>query len=61
MEELGYGTEYQYSHDFPGHFIEQQFLPDNLKNKTYYKPGDFGREKDFRARLNAWWKKKQRS
>jgi putative ATPase len=60
MEELGYHEGYKYSHDFPGHFVEQEFLPDNLKNKTYYKPGEFGREKDFRARLNAWWKKKQR-
>ncbi|HVN47531.1 MAG TPA: replication-associated recombination protein A, partial [Bacteroidota bacterium] len=60
MEELGYHEGYNYSHDFPGHFVEQQFLPDNLKNKIYYKPGEFGREKDFRARLNAWWKKKPR-
>jgi putative ATPase len=60
MEELGYGKEYKYSHDFPGHFIEQQFLPDNLKDKLYYKPTDLGREKDIRERLNRWWKKKQR-
>jgi putative ATPase len=60
MDELGYGKEYKYSHDFPGHFIEQQFLPDNLKDKVYYIPTDLGREKDFRERLNKWWKKKQR-
>jgi putative ATPase len=60
MEELGYGKEYKYSHDFPGHFVEQQFLPDNLKDKLYYKPTDLGREKDIRERLNRWWKKKQR-
>ncbi len=60
MEELGYGKEYKYSHDFPGHFIEQQFLPDNLKDKIYYKPTDLGIEKDIRERLNRWWKKKQR-
>jgi putative ATPase len=60
MEELGYGKEYKYSHDFPGHFIEQQFLPDNLKDKLYYRPTDLGREKDIRERLNKWWKKKQR-
>ena len=60
MDELGYGKEYKYSHDFPGHFIEQQFLPDNLKDKLYYKPTDLGREKDIRERLNRWWKKKQR-
>jgi putative ATPase len=60
MDELGYGKEYKYAHDFPGHFTEQQFLPDNLKEKLYYKPTDIGREKDIRERLNKWWKKKQR-
>jgi putative ATPase len=60
MEELGYGQQYKYSHDFPGHFIEQQYLPDNLKKKLYYKPSELGREKDIRERLNKWWKKKQR-
>jgi putative ATPase len=60
MDELGYGKEYKYSHDFPGHFTEQQYLPDNLKDKLYYKPTDLGREKDIRERLNRWWKKKQR-
>jgi putative ATPase len=60
MNELGYGKEYKYAHDFPGHFTEQQFLPDNLKNKLYYKPTELGREKDIRDRLNRWWKKKQR-
>jgi putative ATPase len=60
MAELGYGNEYQYSHDFPGHFVDQQFLPDNLKEAIYYKPTDLGREKDMRERLNRWWKKKQR-
>jgi putative ATPase len=60
MDELGYGKDYKYGHDFPGHFIEQQYLPDDLKEKLYYKPTDIGREKDIRERLNKWWKKKQR-
>ncbi|MBN1396783.1 MAG: replication-associated recombination protein A [Bacteroidetes bacterium] len=60
MDELGYGKEYKYAHDFPGHFTEQQFLPDNLKKKLYYKPTELGREKDIRERLNRWWKNKQR-
>jgi len=60
MDELGYGKEYKYAHDFPGHFTEQQFLPDNLKKKHYYKPTELGREKDIRERLNRWWKNKQR-
>jgi putative ATPase len=60
MKELGYGEKYKYGHDFDGHFTEQQYLPDNLKNKIYYRPTDLGREKEIRSRLNAWWKKKQR-
>jgi putative ATPase len=60
MEELGYHQGYQYSHDAPGHFAEQQYLPDNLQKTVYYAPSENGREKDIRARLNAWWKKKQR-
>jgi putative ATPase len=60
MDELGYGKDYQYSHDHPDHFSEQQYLPDNLKNKVYYPATDQGREKDIRDRLNRWWKKRQR-
>ncbi len=60
MKDLGYGAEYKYSHDFQQHFVEQQYLPDGLKDKVYYKPADIGEEKNIRARLNAWWKRKQR-
>ncbi len=38
MEELGYGAEYQYSHDFPNHFVKQQFLPDELQGKRFWTP-----------------------
>ena len=60
MKDMGYGAEYRYSHDFDGNFVEQQYLPDGLKGKIYYSPTDNGDEKNIRARLNAWWKKKQR-
>ena len=33
MEELGYGKDYKYAHDYQGHFVEQQFLPDDIRNK----------------------------
>ncbi len=36
MEELGYGAEYQYSHDFPNHFVKQQFLPDELQGTRFW-------------------------
>jgi putative ATPase len=60
MEELNYGKGYKYAHDFENNFTEQQFLPDNLKDKIYYKPTDNGREKTLRERLNQLWKKKKR-
>ena len=60
MKDLDYGKEYKYSHEFDGHFVEQQYLPDNLKDKLYYKPADLGEEKNIRERLNRLWKKRQR-
>jgi len=60
MDELGYGKEYKYSHSFDKNFVEQQYLPDNLKGKIYYRPTDNGEEKSIRQRLNAWWKGRQR-
>ena len=60
MDELGYGKKYKYSHDFDNHFTEQQYLPDNLKDKIYYRPADTGKEKEIRERLNTLWKKRQR-
>jgi putative ATPase len=53
-------VEYKYSHGFDRNFVEQQYLPDLLKGKVYYAPTDNGEEKNIRARLNSWWKKKQR-
>jgi putative ATPase len=46
-EKLGHGKGYLYPHDFPGHFVEQQYLPDNLKNQKYYHPSSQGQEKDI--------------
>ncbi|MDI6804042.1 MAG: replication-associated recombination protein A [Bacteroidota bacterium] len=60
MEELGYSKNYKYAHNYEDGFVEQQFLPDNLKQKIYYRPTDNGREKTLRERLNQLWKKKKR-
>jgi len=59
MEELGYGKDYKYSHDFPGHFVQQQFLPDELKDKIYYRPTEIGREKVLKERLENLWDKRK--
>jgi len=60
MKDLNFGKDYKYSHEYDGHFVEQQYLPDNLKDKLYYKPTDLGEEKNIRERLNKLWKKRQR-
>jgi len=59
MKGLGYGSGYRYGHDFEGNFAEQQYLPDGLKDKRYYRPSDEGEEKTIRARLESWWKGKK--
>ncbi|MBU4194379.1 MAG: replication-associated recombination protein A, partial [Actinobacteria bacterium] len=42
---------YRYAHDFPGHIVAQQHLPDRLEGKKYYHPGDQGFEKRIAERL----------
>jgi len=58
MKELDYGKEYKYSHDFPGNFIEQEFLPDEIKNSKFYEPGNNPRENQFREVLKKRWQSK---
>ena len=41
MEKLGYGEGYLYPHDFPGNYVEQQYLPDKMVGTRYYKPPEF--------------------
>lgn len=60
MKSLDYGKEYKYSHDYEGHFTEQQYLPEELKNKVYYKPTGIGEEAKILERLKNWWKNKKR-
>jgi putative ATPase len=58
MKELGYGDEYKYSHDFANNFADQEFLPDTLKNKSLYIPGNNSRENTTREFLKNLWKGK---
>jgi len=55
MKELGYGAGYQYAHDAPGAFVPQDYLPDEVAERTFYEPGPFGFEKEVEKRL-AWWR-----
>ncbi|MDD8019503.1 MAG: replication-associated recombination protein A [Bacteroidota bacterium] len=60
MKELNYGKDYKYAHDFQNNFVEQQNLPDQLKNKIYYNPTENGREKQIKERLDSLWKKRKK-
>jgi len=58
MKDLGYGKEYKYPHDYPDHFVEEEYLPENLRGRTYYHPTEQGLEKEIKERLEYWTKKK---
>jgi putative ATPase len=58
MKDLNYGKAYKYSHDFPGNFVEQEFLPDEIKNTKLYEPGENARENELRKYLSSKWKGK---
>ncbi|WP_066631882.1 replication-associated recombination protein A [Labilibacter marinus] len=56
MKELGYGEEYKYSHDYPENFVEQEFMPKEVKNKRLYTPQNNAQENKILERLKRLWK-----
>jgi putative ATPase len=58
MKELGYGDEYQYSHNYANNFSEQEYLPDAIKETKFYDPGSNSRENGTREFLKNRWKDK---
>jgi putative ATPase len=58
MKEMGYGKDYKYPHDYEGHFVEEEYLPENLKGRIYYTPSEQGLEREIKKRLDAWRKGK---
>ncbi|MNK12875.1 Replication-associated recombination protein A [compost metagenome] len=58
MKDLGYGAEYQYAHDFPGNFVSQQYLPDTLKNRSFFHAGSSAREQEIHKQLLTLWPNK---
>ena len=57
MQDLGYAKDYKYAHSFEGNFVDQEFLPDELKGHKFYDPGNNARENEIRVRLGKLWKK----
>ena len=55
MRGMGYGEGYRYSHDYPDNFAPMENLPESLKGRRYYEPGDQGYEREAAERLRRWW------
>lgn len=55
MKSIGYGKEYKYAHDFENNFTQLEFLPDQIKGKTFYKPGNNSRENELKNYLIKLW------
>lgn len=60
MKELGYGKNYKYAHDYPGNFVEADYLPRDARGKIFYYPQENSQEIHIFERLRKWWKKKYR-
>lgn len=56
---LGYGKGYKYPHNFPDSYVEEDYLPENLKGRIYYEPTDHGFEAEIKNRLEKWRGKKR--
>lgn len=54
-EKLGHGAGYQYAHDYPKHYVKQQYLPDGMEGSVFYEPSDNGYERRIKAHME-WLK-----
>ena len=53
---MGRGLEYKYPHNYPNHYVKQQYLPNNIKNKVYY---EYGNNKFEKATKDYWDREKK--
>jgi putative ATPase len=58
MKDMNYGKGYKYSHEGEGNFLEQEYLPDKIKDTKFYDPGNNARENELRKFLKERWKDK---
>ncbi|MBQ3658098.1 MAG: replication-associated recombination protein A [Bacteroidales bacterium] len=61
MEQLGYGSEYKYAHDYKGHFVEQEFMPENISGTTFYFPQDNPAEQKAKDTIQKLWNGKYKT
>lgn len=58
MKQLGYGKEYEFAHDYEGNFVPHEFLPEEIKGTTLYKPGNNPKENVLKTYLRQLWREK---
>jgi putative ATPase len=58
MKELNYGKDYLYSHDFPGNFVAQEFLPEELKGMNFFNAGSNAKEQEIAKTIQTLWNNK---
>lgn len=58
MRDEGYSEGYQYPHNYEGNFVMENYFPDDYNAKAFYLPGNFGKEKSFKERLEVLWKER---
>lgn len=57
MKDLGYSDGYKYAHDYPGHFVDQEFLPEGMEGTVFYEPQPNRHEDGLKAYLQSCWPK----
>ncbi len=55
MKQIGYGKGYKYAHSYEGNFVQESFLPEELKGTRLYEPGKNAREEEIRKRMKHLW------
>ena len=55
MREMGNSKGYKYPHDYPGSFVKEKYLPDNVSDLALYNPTENGSEKNIKERLRILW------
>ncbi len=55
MDELGYGKDYKYAHDYPGHFVQQQYQPAEIAGTCFWQPADNAQEAKMQQHMAALW------
>jgi putative ATPase len=58
MKKMDYGKGYKYAHDYPGNFVDQEFLPEKIAGTKLYDPGNNATETRLRDYLKHCWKDK---